>query len=484
MSQKYRKINVTSKHTDATSSKRISSQKKTEEHLKTCSCKKLPSSSSNSIQSVFVQDRVVQVPEISNGAYRFGEFNPVRTLRFLMKELEDSVVKDKRTNEIFNEIEQILCRIPASSSPKKSAFGELDIIFVQSKLEESKIKLQEYSKQMKAKCESWMSEREKLLSQIQKRDACLKEADQKQEILEDHIKELTFQLKEVRATVRAAEDKDETVSTLKQQIKDDEKVISELRTELAKQTKLARDRHIKNQYMIIEKEKLSVLSSYKDTLNIEFRNTIKEFQNDITEQLAALKEKYINGGNPGSPVSPVDTGVAYSSPNSSSIDGHGLSDISLSVVERTPQERVALKGNAANKDSTRFISLALGESSHTLVPESFQKQVANNGEMAVQHHNKIDAVPHRNASNTDHEFARKSLHRSSKENHNAKNMFNKPMVSDIEKQVQNILDDMQNRVPVDVPSPLRDCPPPDWSDSSLSSVDTATDVDIVPSNDI
>lgn len=64
----------------------------------------------------------MQVPEINNGAYRFGEFNPVRTLCFLIKELEDSVTKDKRTNEIFNEIEQILCRIPVSS-PRKSTFG-------------------------------------------------------------------------------------------------------------------------------------------------------------------------------------------------------------------------------------------------------------------------------------------------------------------------------------------------------------------------
>lgn len=84
---------------------------------------------------------------------------------------------------------------------------------------------------------------------------------------------LTHQLEE--ATVRAAEGKNETVATLKQQIKDDEKMILELRTELAKQTKLARDRHIKNQYLIIEKEKLSVLASYKDTLIVELRNTIK-----------------------------------------------------------------------------------------------------------------------------------------------------------------------------------------------------------------
>lgn len=37
------------------------------------------------------------------------------------------------------------------------------MISLQTKLEESKIKLQEYNKQMKAKRESWISEREVLL---------------------------------------------------------------------------------------------------------------------------------------------------------------------------------------------------------------------------------------------------------------------------------------------------------------------------------
>lgn len=100
------------------------------------------------------------------------------------------------------------------------------------------------------------------------------------------------------------------------------------------------------------------------------------------------------------------------------------------------------------------------------------------------HHNKNEAVPHRSAS-TDREFARRSLHRSSREKHNEENIPDRTIVPTIEKQY-NILDDMQNvyRTPVDVPSPLRDCPLPDWSDSSLSSVNTATDVDIVPSNNI
>jgi len=55
----------------------------------------------------------------------------------------------------------------------------------------------------------------------------------------------------------------------------------------------------------------------------------------------------------------------------------------------------------------------------------------------------------------------------------------KSTVSDIRKQ-----GDMQNRKPVNVPNLLRDCPHPDWSDSSLPSISTVSNLDMVPSNDV
>jgi len=78
-----------------------------------------------------------------------------------------------------------------------------------------------------------------------------------------------------------------------------------------------------------------------------------------------------------------------------------------------------------------------------------------------------------------------------KQNDNTKNLFLdaskalesvisiKPTVSDMRKQ-----DDMQNRKPVNVPSPLRDCPHPDWNDSSLPSISSVSNMDMVPSNDV
>lgn len=82
----------------------------------------------------------------------------------------------------------------------------------------------------------------------------------------------------------------------------------------------------------------------------------------------------MNDDEPGSLGSPV-SGPACSSPNLSSANGHGLSNISLSMVKHRSEENVVpLKENLTNKDSMHFVSLAFGESSHTLLPESFQKQ--------------------------------------------------------------------------------------------------------------
>lgn len=76
-----------------------------------------------------------------------------------------------------------------------------------------------------------------------------------------------------------------------------------------------------------------------------------------------------------------------------------------------------------------------------------------------------------------------------KQNDNTKNLFlnaskvlesivsTKSTAFDVRKQ-----GDMQNRKPVNVPSPLRNYPHPDWSDSSLSSISTVSN--LVPSNNV
>lgn len=126
----------------------------------------------------------------------------------------------------------------------------------------------------------------------------------------------------------------------------------------------------------------------------------------------------------------------------------------------------------------------------------------------MQNNNKNSIVSHQN-EDTNNVTTKKLLHHASKKSHNkkndvyktkklrlkekqndnTKNLFlnvskalesitsTKSMVSDIKKQ-----DNMQNRKPINVPSPLRDCPYPDWSDSSLPSISTVSNLDMMPSN--
>lgn len=87
--------------------------------------------------------------------------------------------------------------------------------------------------------------------------------------LTSHAKMLTEQLDE--ATCK----KNDTISSLRQQIENNERIITDLKTELKKQMELAQKNDIDNKYLTMEIDKLSALSSYKDTQIINYRNTIQ-----------------------------------------------------------------------------------------------------------------------------------------------------------------------------------------------------------------
>jgi len=73
--------------------------------------------------------------------------------------------------------------------------------------------------------------------------------------------------------------KDNIISMLTQQIANDKennkKIITDLKTNLDKQTELAQQNYINNKYLTMEIDKLSALSSFKDTQITDYRNTIK-----------------------------------------------------------------------------------------------------------------------------------------------------------------------------------------------------------------
>ncbi|XP_011687346.1 PREDICTED: uncharacterized protein LOC105449690 isoform X1 [Wasmannia auropunctata] len=434
--------------------------------------------------SILVQDRAVQSETYLN---ELDEFNLIRMLH-LIKQLKDLVnKKDKRICEIFTEMEQILPKIPD----------------LETRVESSTVPLKESNKKKVTTYESLVLEQEKLKSEILKQEERLQEVNRKNAKLTFHVNMFTQQLDE----------KNETISRLKQQILNNEKLITDLRTDLNKRTEFAEKNDIDNKCLTMEIDKLSALSSYKDTQIIDYRNTIQELQNQIAEQIKIINEIYAKVENASPQISFIKTGHACSSPTSSFSDDSNKSwhDLELSAdissVNSFPQEH-ALREDAPVRDF-ELVSLPDGESSHTLLPD--QNEVTNDKGTVMKNNNGNNTVLYQ-SMNTNDVTVKKSLHHSSKKGHNkenniykmrnftglkenqndnTKNLFlsasqilesitsAKSTVSDIRKQ-----GDMQNRKPVNVPSPLRDCPGPDWSDSSLPSISTTSNLDIVPSNDV
>lgn len=95
-------------------------------------------------------------------------------------------------------------------------------------------------------------------SDIKKQSELLELAQQKQSDLESLISKLTKQLNESSRTV---ESKD--------------KVIAELKTDVSEKMELVRQNHLQRQYLMLERDKLSVLLSHKDSQFNEFRNILK-----------------------------------------------------------------------------------------------------------------------------------------------------------------------------------------------------------------
>lgn len=449
---------------------------------------------------VYVQDRAVQCPEVNTNANIFAEFNPIHTLNFLMKELKNLVMdKDDKICKICTQMEQALLRI--SVNPAKPLSEDLEKL---NKLEAGALQLKESSKKVKAMYESWASERERFESLIEERDAQIKEANQKQA---EFVKREEMFTKELEETTHVVRNKNDAISALRRQIEKDERIISDLKTELSKQMKLAQS----NDMYLMEKEKFSKLSSYKDNLIAEYKSTIMELHSQIEKlkfELKNLNEVFAKTESTSSQASAVQAGFAYSSPTSSFSDQSDKSwnDLSNISIEDASQEEDMLKKDTPVRDS-EFVSLLDGESSHTIMPE--QSQVVNDKGTVAHNNNKSNIVPHRNVNDV---IPKRCLHHFSKNNKendvckirkfsrskerqkdNTKNSFchntskilesvtpTKLRVPNIRKQGYN----MHNRIPVNVPSPLRNYPSPDWSESSLPSVSIASGLNMMPSNDI
>ncbi|XP_046623078.1 uncharacterized protein LOC124306424 isoform X1 [Neodiprion virginianus] len=341
-SQRYELGQVASKHLDEIPTKQDPPSKKSSDHMKThIPASTMPSSTSiaSSMESIVVVDRAVQcggIFDCSND--RFGVFNPVRTLGFLMKELE-GLVRDERSSKILSEMEQALLRIP--TEPGKPTPADVDAIALRVQLEASTAKLESTSQKLNATCESLREQRDSLQQQVQKQTSLLEDARHRETVLESDLKRVQTKLDEATTMASSAQ---KIISELKDDTKRIEtlqKVIADLRTELNDQIELAQQRFMEGQYLRLEKEKLLVLSAYKDSQLAQHRTAVKELQILITEQLTELRETYKNReDSPDRHSSMLHAGKACSSPTPTSSEHsntiqpwHGLSDISLSTVE-------------------------------------------------------------------------------------------------------------------------------------------------------
>ncbi|XP_043255976.1 uncharacterized protein LOC122399386 isoform X1 [Colletes gigas] len=547
------------KHLDEIPVKQSVSQKRGEEQIKGTPRTTNPSTASlpSSVESILVLDRGVQCGGIFDCSDdRFGAFNPVRTLGFLMKELEHSV-KDDKASKILTDMEQALLRIPTESG--KTSFVDIEAMTLRTKLERTTMQLEETSRKMNTMCETLREERDCLQRQVYKQVLMLNEARERQLDLETTLKTLKQELQEAMKTAQA---RDKIITELKEEIKGNEfsqKVVTDLRTKFAEQAELARQRHLEVQYLTLEKDKLTVLCSYKDSLLSELRNAIKELQHQIADQLSNLNI-YVHEENTNPQISLVHGGLACSSPTSTSsresnipISWHDTSDVSLSTVDHIPPknrdvqkflyepEKVSavpenyvgnlekkrskhiMESQAKDSVNLEFISLPGGESSLTVLPSykdlgcaEISQSVHKGKEDITTYNNKKNdnvhnsksigkiSLPERlnSPSEKDHEKEprmkdssknRKSSGLQKKQSCEKKsavigdasnilksNLPHNLLGSTISEQFQNMFQDIriQSRMPVNVPSPPRNYPHPDWSDSTLPSISTASELSL------
>ncbi|XP_077274133.1 uncharacterized protein LOC143903928 isoform X4 [Temnothorax americanus] len=253
----------------------------------------------------------------------------------------------------------------------------------------------------------------------------------------------------------------------------------------------------------VPKEPSKEMKTMYDLFMMEREKLQRELQNQIANQLKILNEICMKEGSTSPQMSFIHTGHACSSPTSTDDSSQSLDDISVSSVNSICEEHARRKD--APVEDPKLVSLLDGESSHTIMPD--QNEVTNAKRSAMQN----NTVPYQNMD-TNNMIGKKSLRHSSKkgckkendtyktrkfakpmekQNNNIRKLFlntskalesitsTKSTVSGIRKQ-----GDVQNRKPVNIPSPLRNCPHPDWTDSSLPSISTVSNLDTMIPNDV
>lgn len=224
-------------------------------------------------QPITVFDKGIQcggIFDCSSGSLSL--FNPVRTLGFLMKELE-RYVYDEKANKILTEMEQALMRIP--TEPGKISPEDLEVISMRNNLEAVTTKLAAKSKQMESMYETIFKEKEQLKQQNREQKYLLEQAVQRENELELLIRRLRADLNNANTVLKTEQSNRKKIFELEEDIKKMEMIQKDLKKDVNEQTEIAQQAFFEAQYLKLEKEKLTALSNFKDTQLVDHRKSIK-----------------------------------------------------------------------------------------------------------------------------------------------------------------------------------------------------------------
>ncbi|KAG8036375.1 hypothetical protein G9C98_003697 [Cotesia typhae] len=486
----------------------------------------MPSQSTiNNTESVLVVDRGVQCGGIYDGTNEnFRKLNPVRTLAFLMKELE-SIIGGGRAGEILTEMEEALLRIPVESG--QPSHMDLETIAAKAKLEANIAKLESTCKSMEEGYKSVRKENNILQQRIQELSGLLKQTKQQE-------CELECEMRRLRTDLNEALKNDLANRKLINELREENRQIDVLKKELKEETELTH-------YLKLEKEKLTIMSSYKDAEFIKLRNAIKELQNNIADQLVDLREF------------PMDNGVMFPEHHSTMIPGkvigstpsptlHKLpepqawrnaSDLSDSTIdaldsnapaahqqiplsntnndtnndkfqEKSHLEFISLAGEECLDSSSSLSSSSLSEGNHDIfrktkninyynniifeIPEDVgikptkrhlksidEVDTSKNQDKSPDKQKKMNSKSNNTRSKNKSKARSNSIQIQTENNigYRHSNMSSKNFIDkDMKKEIQMMFENMRQktRIPVNVPSPPRNFPNPDWSDSTLPTM--------------
>ncbi|XP_011312730.1 uncharacterized protein [Fopius arisanus] len=450
--------------------------------------------SGDSTESVIVTDKGVQCGTLFHSSNNhFNLLNPIPTIGFLMKELE-SLIKDKKSSGILYEMEQALLRIPNDSGKS----GHADVETILKHTHASATMLAATGKEMQTTLEVTLKQQVILQQQLEEKSLQLEASLSR----EADLKALVIDLRQ-RLTESSKLDlmNKKLLNDLKEKNEENQllqNIITQLKTELNEETELARQRCLDCQFFEMEKEKLSVISSLKDSQLIEHRKSMKNLQNLIGDQLLNIKKflkpENVTVNQPRNLSLMVSGGRASSSPvrtvNNSiiSLNNNRHNDVdvlesSISTIDGTHPH------TSINRKMSVQLETLMNESENECQTEKFtEKTHLELTSFRADEGSQSDSISKPNEDEFIYDL------RNGIRDSNYDEMD--PQVREVQmsrgrvslderieaskglKEIEMMYENtrINSKIEVRVPSPPRNYPHPDWSDSSLPTMSISSNL--------